>query len=90
MKKHFQTLLNALLAGIFIGIAGTVYLATPNALLGPFLFAFGLLTFGLFIGYLPGWMGLPSILNSPAAYALVALVSLALLWQPLGREEMKC
>ena len=53
-------------------------------------FAFGLLTFGLFLGYLPGWMGLPSILTSPAAYALVALVSLALLWWPLGRDEMQC
>ena len=53
-------------------------------------FAFGLLTFGLFLGYLPGWMGWPSILTSPAAYALVALVSLVLLWFPLGRDEMKC
>lgn len=53
-------------------------------------FAFGLLTFGLFIGYLPSWMGLPSMLTSPVAYALVALVSLALLWFPLGRDEMKC
>ena len=53
-------------------------------------FAFGLLTFGLFLGYLPSWMGWPSILTSPAAYALVALVSLALLWWPLGRDEMKC
>ena len=60
MKKHFQTLLNALLAGIFIGIAGTVYLATPNALLGPFLFAFGLLAiicyqFKLFTGAVGYW-----------------------------------
>lgn len=53
-------------------------------------FAFGLLTFGLFIGYLPGWLGWPSILTSPAAYALVALVSLLLLWWPLGRKEMQC
>ena len=53
-------------------------------------FAFGLLTFGLFVGYLPGWLGWPSILTSPAAYALVALVSLALLWWPLGRDEMQC
>ena len=53
-------------------------------------FAFGLLTFGLFLGYLPGWMGLPSILTSPLAYTLVSLISLALLWRPLGRDEMKC
>jgi len=53
-------------------------------------FAFGLLTFGLFIGYIPSWLGWPSLLRSPFAYALIALVSLALLWWPLGREEMKC
>ena len=53
-------------------------------------FAFGLLTFGLFVGYLPGWLGWPSILTSPAAYALVALISLLLLWLPLGRDEMQC
>ena len=55
MKNLGKVFLNAILAGIFIGIAGTVYLATPNALLGPFLFAFGLLTiicyqFKLFTG----------------------------------------
>lgn len=60
MKAHFQTLLNALMAGLFIGIAGTVYLATPNALLGPFLFAFGLLViicyqFKLFTGAVGYW-----------------------------------
>ena len=33
-----------MLSGIFIGIAGTVYLAVPNPLLGAFLFGFGLLT----------------------------------------------
>lgn len=53
-------------------------------------FAFGLLTFGLFIGYLPSWLGWKSLLTSPVAYALIALISLALLWWPLGREEIKC
>lgn len=52
-------------------------------------FAFGLLTFGLFIGYIPTWLGWPSLLNSPTDYALMAVVSLLLLWWPLGREEMK-
>lgn len=60
MKTHFKTLLNALFAGLFIGIAGTVYLATPNPLLGPFLFAFGLLViicyqFKLFTGAVGYW-----------------------------------
>lgn len=36
--------LNAVLAGLFIGIAGTVCMAVPNAVMGAFLFGFGLLT----------------------------------------------
>ena len=58
--QYGKIFLNALLAGLFIGIAGTVYLAVPNANLGAFLFAFALMTilcygFKLFtgaIGYL--------------------------------------
>lgn len=53
-------------------------------------FAFGLLTFGLFLGYLPGCLGWQSVLTSPIACALTALISLALLWWPLGRDEMQC
>ncbi|MDD3155395.1 MAG: formate/nitrite transporter family protein [Victivallaceae bacterium] len=41
MTKIF---LNGILAGVFIGIAGTVFLATPHPGLGAFLFGFGLLT----------------------------------------------
>ena len=36
--------LNAILAGLFIGIAGTVCMAVPDAVMGAFLFGFGLLT----------------------------------------------
>ena len=36
--------LNAVLAGIFIGIAGTVCMAVPDPVTGAFLFGFGLLT----------------------------------------------
>ena len=36
--------LNAILAGLFIGIAGTVCMAVPNPVMGAFLFGFGLLT----------------------------------------------
>jgi len=53
-------------------------------------FAFGLLTFGLFLGYLPSYLGWRSILAAPWSYGLVALVSLALLWWPLGKEEVRC
>lgn len=50
-----RVLLNGIFAGIFIGIAGTVFLAVPFKYLGAFLFAFGLLTivcyqFKLFTG----------------------------------------
>ena len=49
------TALEAVLAGFFIGIAGTVYLAVPNPMLGAFMFGFGLVTivcynFKLFTG----------------------------------------
>ena len=39
-----KTFLNAILSGLAIGIAGTVYLMTPNATAGAFLFAFALMT----------------------------------------------
>jgi len=41
---HFRVLVNAILAGIFIGLAGAVYLAVPNKIVGSFLFGFGLFT----------------------------------------------
>ena len=58
--KIFKTLLDAFFAGIFIGIAGTVYLCSANPVTGAFLFGFGLLTIVCFslklytgaIGYL--------------------------------------
>ena len=53
-------------------------------------FAFGLLTFGLFLGYIPTWLGWPGLLTKPIDYALMAVISLLLLWWPLGREEMEC
>ena len=53
-------------------------------------FTFGLLTFGLFLGYLPSWLGLPGLLAGPWSYALCALLSLALLWGPLGKEAVRC
>ena len=42
--SHIRVLINAVLAGIFIGLAGTVYLSVPNKFAGAFLFGFGLLT----------------------------------------------
>ncbi|MBO5667670.1 MAG: formate/nitrite transporter family protein [Lentisphaeria bacterium] len=59
-RKTIKTLLDAFFAGVFIGIAGTVYLCSANAVTGAFLFGFGLLTIVCFqlklytgaIGYL--------------------------------------
>ena len=60
LKKSIKTLLDAFYAGVFIGIAGTVYLSCANSVTGAFLFGFGLLTIVCFslklftgaIGYL--------------------------------------
>lgn len=60
LRRSGKTTVNAILSGMAIGIAGTVYLAVKNANLGAFLFAFALMTilcynFKLFtgaIGYL--------------------------------------
>ena len=41
---YLRTLVNAILAGLFIGLAGTVYLSVPNKFAGAFLFGFGLFT----------------------------------------------
>lgn len=48
-------------------------------------FAFGLLTFALFLGYLPAWVGLPSPLTAPWANALASAASgVLLLWALKG------
>ena len=47
-------------------------------------FTFGLLTFGLFVGYLPSAFGLPSLLTDYYTYALIALGSLILLLTVYG------
>lgn len=42
--KYIRILINAVLSGLFIGLAGTVFLSVPNKFAGAFLFGFGLLT----------------------------------------------
>ena len=51
----WKIFVNGIMAGVFIGIAGTVYLSVPIPVVGAFLFGFGLLTilcnnFKLFTG----------------------------------------
>ena len=48
-------------------------------------FSFGLLTFGLFLGFLPSYLGWPNLLTGPGTYAAVSLVSLGLLYAGLRR-----
>lgn len=49
-------------------------------------FTFGLLTFALFLGCLPSFLGWPNLLTGPIGYAAIAAVSLVLLWVPLRKE----
>lgn len=49
-------------------------------------FTFGLLTFALFLGYLPSFLGWPNLLTGPAGYSAIAAASLCLLRPPLKKE----
>jgi len=64
--------------------------AVARAMPGAKGFSFGLLTFALFLGYLPSWMGWPSLLTQPWTYSAAALLSAGLLWLPLRKERGKC
>ena len=76
--SYGKIFLNAILAGLFIGIAGTVCMAVPNAVMGAFLFGFGLLTivsygFKLYTGAI-GYLAVQGK-NTPRY-----LVELVLIW----------
>ena len=64
--------------------------AAARALPGQRGFAFGLLTFALFVGFLPSFLGWPGLPGGAAGYAAVSVASLALLWLPLGKEAVRC
>ena len=51
-------------------------------------FAFGTLTFALFLGFLPVWLGWPALFSGGAGYAAGALCSLALLALGLKRGRL--
>jgi len=53
-------------------------------------FTFGLLTFALFLGFLPTYLRWPSLLTGPASYAAAALISLVLLWISYKGEGVRC
>jgi FSR family fosmidomycin resistance protein-like MFS transporter len=50
-------------------------------------FTFGLLTFGLFIGYIPQYLGLP-VPTAPLSFALMAVVSLLLLYGGISGAKL--
>lgn len=67
MKTILKTFLGAILAGLSIGIAGTVFLRVNTPLLGSWLFGFGLLSivvlgFKLFTGAI-GYLAAPTTTN---------------------------
>lgn len=51
-------------------------------------FSFGLLTFGLFLGFLPVHLGASALLNVPWLFALAAIASLALLWMGFRKAKL--
>lgn len=53
-------------------------------------FAFGLLTFALFLGYIPTAVGWPSLLTTPAMNGLGAAISAAVLLWGLKGERRSC
>ena len=53
-------------------------------------FGFGLLTFALFVGYLPVYLAGPRCLGTYGPVPAAAALSLALLWRPMGKEAALC
>ncbi len=51
-------------------------------------FSFGLLTFGLFIGFVPEYLGIDPLLTGSFSFALAALASLSLLWAGLRKASV--
>lgn len=59
--------------------------AVARALPGAKGFSFGLLTFGLFLGFCPVYLGVDPLVTAPAGFALASLASLALLFVGLKK-----
>lgn len=51
-------------------------------------FSFGLLTFGLFLGFLPIYLGTEVPSGTPWLFALLTAISLALLWRGLHKAKL--
>ena len=64
--------------------------AAARAMPGAKGFTFGLLTFALFLGFLPSYLGWSRLPTAPWSYAAVTLVSLVLLQSVWRKEAVKC
>jgi formate/nitrite transporter FocA (FNT family) len=78
MIKSGKFLLNAFFAGLFIGVAGTVFLSVPNPVVGAVLFGFGLLgilvfNFKLYPGAV-GYMAVQSRREAPGYFYELILI----------------
>lgn len=96
MQKE-RVLMKAMMAGIFIGIAGLIYLSVDNKVLGAILFSFGLLmvvTKGYFlytgkVGYLlPYSKGYLLILGKTILGNIVGIGMVGLLFRFSGQETV--
>ena len=77
--QGWKIFINALLAGLFIGMAGTVYLAVKNPHLGAFLFAFALMTI-LCYGFKLYTGAIGYLMTQKRKDILAYLVTLVLIW----------
>ena len=73
LKRELKTFILAICAGICIGIGGTVFLASPNNIIGAFLFCVGLLTILVFkFNLYTGMLGY--VLDNKPSYLFTVLV----------------
>ena len=79
-----------LAAPLFHATVPLVLWAAGRCLPGAKGFAWGLMKFGLFLGYLPSALGWHSPVPEPWGCAVAALVLLVLLWPAVGKKVVRC
>lgn len=93
MTTHQHVFLKAIMAGVYIGIAGLIYLSLDNKIIGSLMFSFGLLvvvTRGYYlytgkVGYLlPYQKGYLSILLKTLLGNMIGIASIAFLFRLTG------
>ena len=95
--KFEQTFLKAIMAGVYIGIAGLIYLSIPNVIVGALFFSFGLLVilsrdYSLYtgkVGYLiPYQQGYLKMLSITLLGNLLGILTIARLFRLSGVNEV--